>query len=317
MKRYNPKELEPKWQKKWEADGIYRVSDASKKPKRYVLEYFPYPSGAAMHVGHVRNYTIGDALSRFARMRGYEVLHPMGWDAFGLPAENYAIKNRVSPRKAVDENTQKFKKQLMQMGFSYDWSREIDSTDPDYYKWTQWFFLLLFKRGLAYQQESLQWWCPVDKTVLANEQVEAGKCWRCGNEVEKKALKQWFFKITEYADRLLDDLDDLNWSDAIKTMQRNWIGRSVGATISFKLKDHKESIDIFTTRHDTQYGVTFLVLSPEHPLVRTVTTGDQKQDVQEYVKMAAQKSDIERQVAAEKEKTGVFTGGYAINPGPR
>jgi len=235
MRRYNPKEIEPKWQAKWEADKIYQASEDPAKPKRYVLEYFPYPSGAAMHVGHVRNYTIGDAIARFNRMTGHNVLHPMGWDAFGLPAENYAIKNKVSPRKAIDENTARFKKQLMQMGFSYDWSREIDSTDPKYYKWTQWFFLMLFKRGLAYQQESLQWWCPVDKTVLANEQVEDGKCWRCGNEVEKKSLKQWFFKITDYADRLLEDLDDLNWSDSIKTMQRNWIGRSRGAEIDFPL----------------------------------------------------------------------------------
>src|SRR3990172_2531436 len=202
MRRYNPKVIEPKWQKIWDTSRIYRTTEDKSKPKKYLLEYFPYPSGAAMHVGHVRNYTIGDTFSRFTRMRGYNVLHPMGWDAFGLPAENYAIKNHISPKQAIKENTTKFKKQLIQMGFSYDWSREIDSTDPNYYKWTQWFFLLLHKRGLAYQQESLQWWCPVDKTVLANEQVEAGLCWRCGNLVEKKALKQWFLKITEYADRL-------------------------------------------------------------------------------------------------------------------
>lgn len=314
MKRYNPKELEPKWQKVWEERGIHKSSDDSDKPKKYVLEYFPYPSGAAMHVGHVRNYTIGDAVSRFARMRGYEVLHPMGWDAFGLPAENYAIKNKVSPQDAIKDNTSKFKKQLMQMGFGYDWSREIDSTDPNYYKWTQWFFLLLHKRGLAYQQDSLQWWCPVDKTVLANEQVEAGKCWRCGNDVEKKALKQWFFKITDYADRLLNDLDDLNWSDAIKIMQRNWIGKSTGAKITFVIKDSKETLEVFTTRHDTQFGVTFLVIAPEHPLVKALTTEDQGEAVQSYIKEASTKSDIERQVAAEKEKTGVFTGAYAINP---
>ncbi len=314
MKRYNPKELEPKWQKVWEERGIHKSSDDSDKPKKYVLEYFPYPSGAAMHVGHVRNYTIGDAVSRFARMRGYEVLHPMGWDAFGLPAENYAIKNKVSPQDAIKDNTSKFKKQLMQMGFGYDWSREIDSTDPNYYKWTQWFFLLLHKRGLAYQQDSLQWWCPVDKTVLANEQVEAGKCWRCGNDVEKKALKQWFFKITDYADRLLNDLDDLNWSDAIKIMQRNWIGKSTGAKITFVIKDSKETLEVFTTRHDTQFGVTFLVIAPEHPLVKALTTEDQREAVQSYIKEASTKSDIERQVAAEKEKTGVFTGAYAINP---
>lgn len=317
-----------------------------------------------MHVGHVRNYSIGDAIARFNRMRGYNVLHPMGWDAFGLPAENYAIKTGVSPRQAINENTDRFKKQLIQMGFGYDWTREIDSTDPNYYKWTQWFFLLLHKRGLAYQQESLQWWCPVDKTVLANEQVENGRCWRCENEVEKKPLKQWFFKITDYADRLLEDLDDLDWSDAIKTMQKNWIGRSVGAEITFAIAppdahgsdEHKEgssngtngtkeyrevssvgsdtvitesdvrvsgsarkqdsasmSVRIFTTRADTLFGATFMVLAPEHPLVNKIATEVQKTEVESYVKQAQAKSDIERQDTA-REKTGVFTGAYAINP---
>ncbi|MDB5185806.1 MAG: Leucine-tRNA ligase, partial [Candidatus Saccharibacteria bacterium] len=201
MRRYNPKEIEPKWQQAWEEQGIYTASEDPTKPKKYILEYFPYPSGAAMHVGHVRNYTIGDAVARFYRMQGFNVLHPMGWDAFGLPAENYAIKTGISPQQAIAENTGKFKQQLTQMGFSYDWSREINSSDPNYYKWTQWFFKLLFERGLAYQKESLQWWCDTDKTVLANEQVEAGRCWRCGNIVTKKPLKQWFFKITDYADR--------------------------------------------------------------------------------------------------------------------
>ncbi len=489
MQRYTPKDIEPKWQAKWEADKIYQASEDPSKPKKYVLEYFPYPSGAAMHVGHVRNYTIGDAVARHGRMSGYNVLHPMGWDAFGLPAENYAIKNKVSPRQAIDENTARFKQQLMQMGFSYDWSREIDSTDPKYYKWTQWFFLVLFNRGLAYQQESLQWWCPHDKTVLANEQVENGKCWRCGNIVEKKSLKQWFFKITDYADRLLNDLDDLDWSDAIKSMQRNWIGRSQGAEVEFAIdqpadyvllhgytgspqgnfhpalsqkikslghtvfapqlpntdnptiaeqvkyvqdnyeftentvllghslgapvalkvveglskpikklvivagfaqpkfidkqrpfektfdwnfdfdkikknveeivilratndttvpqeradylaeklggnlvdfvaeKDHARgksepvvivntinSLRVFTTRHDTQYGVTFLVLAPEHPLVKTITTKEQRSAVEAYVKQAGRKSDLERQAEDEKTKIGVTTGAYAINP---
>lgn len=313
MKRYNPKDIEPRWQKIWEESKIYQATEDGSKPKKYILEYFPYPSGAAMHVGHVRNYTIGDAIARFNRMQGYNVLHPMGWDAFGLPAENYAIKNKISPRKAIDENTDKFRKQLMQMGFSYDWSREIDSTDPNYYKWTQWFFLLLFKKGLAYQQESLQWWCPVDKTVLANEQVEAGKCWRCGNEVEKKALKQWFFKITDYADRLLEDLEDLNWSEAIKSMQRNWIGKSKGAEIDFEVAGSKENIRVFTTRPDTLFGATFMVVAPEHPIVKTITTIEQKPAVEKYVKKAQQKSDIERQ-ETEQEKTGVFTGAYAVNP---
>jgi leucyl-tRNA synthetase len=313
MQRYNPKEIEPKWQQAWADSGIYRADDSSTKPKKYILEYFPYPSGAAMHVGHVRNYAIGDAMSRFARMRGYNVLHPMGWDAFGLPAENYAIKNGISPRTAIDQNTSRFKQQLTQMGFGYDWSREIDSTDPGYYKWTQWFFQLLFKKGLAYQKESLQWWCPVDKTVLANEQVEAGRCWRCGSEVEKKALKQWFFKITDYADRLEKDLDDVNWSESIKSMQRNWIGRSKGAQVSFALDGHQEKLDVFTTRPDTLFGVTFMVLAPEHPLVKQIATKDQRQQVENYQQKARSKSDIERQ-ETNREKTGVFTGAYAINP---
>lgn len=313
MRRYNPREIESQWQKTWEEQGIYKATEDPAKPKKYILEYFPYPSGAAMHVGHVRNYTIGDATARFMRMQGYNVLHPMGWDAFGLPAENYAIKTGISPRQAIDENTKRFRQQLMQMGFSYDWSREIDSTDPKYYKWTQWFFLLLFKRGLAYQQESLQWWCPFDKTVLANEQVEAGRCWRCGNEVEKKALKQWFFKITDYADRLEKDLDDVNWSESIKSMQRNWIGRSKGAEVDFRIEGSDAVIRVFTTRPDTLFGATFMVLAPEHPAIEKITTADQKSKVESYKAATLKKSEIERQ-ETEREKTGVFTGAYAINP---
>ncbi len=313
MRRYNPKAIEPKWQKKWAQESIYQATEDPAKPKRYVLEYFPYPSGAAMHVGHVRNYTIGDVIARWRRMMGDNVLHPMGWDAFGLPAENYAIKTGISPQQAIKQNTTKFKQQLMQMGFGYDWSREINSSDPSYYKWTQWFFLLLFKRGLAYQQDSLQWWCPFDKTVLANEQVENGRCWRCGHEVEKKALKQWFFKITDYADRLADDLDNLDWSDAIKAMQRNWIGRSVGAEVDFRIDGSSSTITVFTTRPDTLFGATFMVLAPEHPLVDRITTDEQKDKVTNYIKDAQKKSDIERQ-ETETDKTGVFTGAYAINP---
>ena len=332
MKRYNPKEIEPKWQQKWEESGIYKATEDSTKPKRYVLEYFPYPSGAAMHVGHVRNYTIGDAVARFYRMQGENVLHPMGWDAFGLPAENYAIKNNISPSQAIAENTAKFKQQLTQMGFSYDWSREIDSSKPEYYKWTQWFFNLLFDRGLAYQKDSLQWWCDTDKTVLANEQVEAGKCWRCGDTVTKKPLKQWFFKITDYADRLVEDLEKLDWSDSIKSMQKNWIGKSKGAEIEFKLADvviptvaegsdqisrqarnDTPVIRVFTTRPDTLFGATFMVLAPEHELVQKITTKEQKTEVDSYIKQAQAKSDVERQ-ETNREKTGVFTGAYAINP---
>lgn len=314
MQRYNPKDIEPKWQHVWEETKVYQVDANSTRPKKFILEYFPYPSGAAMHVGHVRNYAIGDAMARFARMRGYNVLHPMGWDAFGLPAENYAIKTGISPQQAIEQNTGRFKQQLTQMGFGYDWSREITSSNPDYYRWTQWFFLLLFKKGLAYQQESLQWWCPVDKTVLANEQVEAGRCWRCGSEVEKKSLKQWFFKITAYADRLEKDLDDVNWTDSIKSMQRNWIGRSQGATVRFMVADSDNKVaEVFTTRPDTLYGATFVVLAPEHPLVAEITTDDRRQQVENYQQKARNKSDIERQ-ETNREKTGVFTGGYVVNP---
>jgi leucyl-tRNA synthetase len=313
MKRYDPSSIEPKWQKIWEENKIYQASNDTLQPKKYVLEYFPYPSGVAMHVGHVRNYSIGDVISRYYRMKGYNVLHPMGWDAFGLPAENYAIKNNVSPRVAIDENTSRFKQQLIQMGFGYDWSREIDSTDPNYYRWTQWFFLFLFKKGLAYQKESLQWWCPVDKTVLANEQVEAGKCWRCGQAVEKKALKQWFFKNTDYADRLLNDLDDLDWSNSIKTMQRNWIGKSHGNRVQFLVEGTDQKIEVFTTAIDTIYGVTFMVLSPEHELVQKITTKDHHANVNSYIHQAQSKSEIERQDES-KEKTGTFTGAYALNP---
>jgi leucyl-tRNA synthetase len=313
MQRYIPKDIEQKWQQKWETDKIYQATEDPSKPKRYVLEYFPYPSGAAMHVGHVRNYTIGDAIARFNRMNGYNVLHPMGWDAFGLPAENYAINHGISPRKAIDENTARFKRQLTQMGFSYDWSREIDSTDPKYYRWTQWLFLLLFKKGLAYQKEALVNWDPVEKTVLANEQVIDGRGERSGALVEKKPLKQWFFKITDYADRLLEDLDDLNWTDAIKTIQRNWIGRSQGAELDFAVDGSDQKIRVFTTRPDTLFGATFMVLAPEHPLVEQIATAEHKQTVMNYIKKAEAKSDIERQ-ETDREKTGVSTGAHAINP---
>ncbi len=323
MKRYNPKEIEPKWQQQWLDSKIYEASDQSDKPKKYIMEYFPYPSGAAMHVGHVRNYTIGDAISRYSRMRGFNVLHPMGWDAFGLPAENYAIKTGISPKEAIKVNTTRFKQQLSQMGFGYDWSREFASSDPEYYRWTQWFFLLLFKRGLAYQKDSLQWWCPVDKTVLANEQVEEGKCWRCGSAVEKKALKQWFFKITEYADRLEKDLDDVDWPDGIKNMQRNWIGHKTGINVTYKVADARtdEEITVFTTRPDTNYGATFVVLAPEHPFVQKVMSQEivpkdgpsHWQAVQHYVQKALAKSDIERQEEG-RLKTGAFTGLHIINP---
>jgi leucyl-tRNA synthetase len=313
VKRYNPKELEPKWQKIWEESGINKATEDKTKPKRYVLEYFPYPSGAAMHVGHVRNYAIGDVVSRHMRMCGYNVLHPMGWDAFGLPAENYAIKNNISPRKAIDQNTSKFKQQLMQMGFSYDWSREIDSTDPAYYKWTQWFFLLLYKKGLAYQKESLQWWCPHDKTVLANEQVENGKCWRCGHTVEKKSLKQWFFKITDYADRLADDLEKLDWSESIKSMQRNWIGRSDGIVYTNKVRDTDLTIQSFSAHFEAFTANTFVAIAPDHPFLPTLLKGiDKKDEILAEAKKMALKRDVEGPKGLE-ELEGIFTERYAID----
>jgi leucyl-tRNA synthetase len=313
MQRYNPKDIEPKWQKTWLDNKIYEASEDPERPKKYVLEYFPYPSGAAMHVGHVRNYTIGDAVARFNRMNGFNVLHPMGWDAFGLPAENYAIKNKVSPRAAIDENTTRFKEQLIQMGFSYDWSREIDSTDPKYYRWTQWLFLLLFKKGLAYQKESLQWWCPYDKTVLANEQVENGRCWRCGHLVGKKALKQWFFKITDYADRLVDDLDNLNWSDAIKSMQRNWIGRSDGIVYTNKVKDTELEISTFSAHFEAFTANTFVVIAPDHPFLPTLLGGVEKKDeILEAAKQMALKRDVEGPKGLE-EVEGIFTERFALD----
>src|SRR3990167_11241049 len=231
MRRYNPKVIEPKWQKVWDESKIYEATESKSKPKRYVLEYFPYPSGSAMHVGHVRNYTIGDAVARYARMRGMNVLHPMGWDAFGLPAENYAIKHNLSPRISTNRNAKTFKQQLKQIGFSYDWSREVDTSSPEYYKWTQWLFLKLYEQGLAYKRLAPVNWCPSCQTVLANEQVENGKCERCETDVMQKNLEQWFFKVTAYAEELLNKIDDLDYAEALKATQRNWIGKSEGAEI--------------------------------------------------------------------------------------
>lgn len=313
-KRYDPKVVEPKWQKKWADSEIYKASEDPSKPKRYVLEYFPYPSGAAMHVGHVRNYTIGDSLARFYRMNGYNVLYPMGWDAFGLPAENYAIKNNISPKQAIKENTTKFKQQLTQMGFSYDWSREIDSSDPSYYKWTQWFFKLLFDRGLAYQKESLQWWCETDKTVLANEQVEGGKCWRCGNEVTKKPLKQWFFKITDYADRLVEDLEDLDWTDSIKAMQRNWIGRSEGMLFTAPVKDTDMTIQTFSAHFEAFAADTFVVIAPDHPLLKKLVEGTaEEKKVRNAADDMVKKRDLQG-FTDDGEVHGIFTGRYIVDP---
>lgn len=311
MERYNPTKIEEKWQKIWETEQAFRAEENGAE-KMYLAEMFPYPSGAGLHVGHVRNFSIVDVLARFYAQNGKNVLRPFGYDTFGLPAENYAIKTGISPAEATKTNINNFRKQAKRLGFYIDWNREINTSDPEYYRWTQWCFLQLFKKGLAYQKESYQWWCPNDQTVLANEQVENGHCWRCGSEVEKKKMKQWFFKITAYADELLDEIDQLDWPEKIKTMQKNWIGRSEGANVKFKIKDQEDTIDIFTTRLDTICGATFLVLAPEHPKIPDLITKDTEEEVKNYCAAAIKKSEIERQ--ENKEKTGVFTGSFAINP---
>lgn len=331
MKRYNPSEIESKWQKIWSETKLYEVTEDSSKPKKYVAGMFPYPSGAGLHVGHVRNYSIVDVIARFNRQQGYNVLNPIGWDTFGLPAENYAIKTGTPPAVSTATNIKNFKNQFLRLGMSIDWSREINTTDPEYYRWTQWIFTQLFERGLAYQAERAQWWCPFDKTVLANEQVEAGRCWRCDNLVEKKLMKQWFFKITAYADELLDGIDQLDWPSGIKAMQRNWIGKSVGAELNFSLdfgsdernhsidpEGNKSHLTVFTTRADTIYGATYLVLAPEHIwLTLALKHGGvltNTEAVQAYVTAAAKKSDLERQ-ADQKDKTGIkLEGVEAVNP---
>lgn len=320
MKRYNPAEIEPKWQQHWAEDQRYRADDASPKPKYYVTGMFPYPSGAGMHAGHFMEHSIVDAVARFRRSLGHEVLYPMGWDSFGLPAENYAIKTGKRPQETTATNIANFTTQLRRVGASIDWSREINTSDPEYYRWTQWIFTQLFERGLAYQKDSLQWWCPKDKTVLANEQVINGRCWRCEEVVVKKPMKQWFFKITEYADQLLADIPALDWPDKIKQAQTNWIGRSEGAEIRFALdkpaaatESDATDITVFSTRPDTLFGATFLVLAPEHPLAQHLARGDAQETVLVYIAEAVKKSEIER-TNDTKDKTGVFTGSYAINP---
>ncbi|MFA5360627.1 MAG: leucine--tRNA ligase [Candidatus Paceibacterota bacterium] len=315
---YQPNKIEPKWQKIW-AKNNYKNWHAQDKPKGkhiYILDMFPYPSGEGLHVGHIEGYTASDILSRYYRMKGLDVLHPMGWDAFGLPAENYALKTKKNPKKVVSQNIKYFRKQLQQMGFSYDWQREINTTDPNYYKWTQWIFLQLYKNGLAYEDEVPVNFCPSCKTVLADEEVVEGKCERCGSAVVRKKLKQWILKITAMADRLLKDLDLLDWPARVKTMQKNWIGRSEGVEVEFKVVGQNEHLKVFTTRIDTIFGVTYLVLAPEHELVPKITKENYKDEVENYVKKALQKSDFERQFAS-KEKSGVFTGAYAINPSNR
>lgn len=312
MDRYEPLKIEEKWQKKWEEEEAFKTTEVPNQPKMFLAEMFPYPSGAGLHVGHVRNFTIVDVLTRFYRQQGLNVLRPFGYDTFGLPAENYAIKTGTAPQEITKVNIANFRKQAKRLGYAIDWSREINTSDPEYYKWTQWCFLQLYKKGLAYQKESYQWWCPEDQTVLANEQVENGKCWRCGHEVEKKKMKQWFFKITAYADELLEEIDHLEWPEKIKTMQRNWIGRSVGAEIDFEVVGGAPKITVFTTRPDTILGATFLVVAPEYSALEALTTDDTREKVLAYKADSLKKSEIERQ--ENKEKTGVFTGSYAINP---
>jgi leucyl-tRNA synthetase len=313
MMRYNPSEIEPKWQAVWDEKKTYHVESDASKQKIYVSGMFPYPSGAGMHAGHAFSYSIVDAIARFHRAHGKNVLNPMGWDTFGLPAENYAIKTGTAPAEVTKVNIANFKEQFKRMGVSIDWEREINTSDPEYYRWTQWIFTELLKRHLAYQKESLQWWCPVDKTVLANEQVEGGKCWRCGTDVVKKSMKQWFFKITEYADALLDEIEDLDWPQKIKTAQTNWIGKSQGAEIDFSVSTSDEIVTVFSTRPDTLFGATFIVLAPEHPSTKQVAVGDAKDFVEAYVSDTIKKSEIER-MNDTRVKTGVFTGSYAINP---
>ena len=311
--RYDPHEIEARWQAVWRQRDAYRTPDTSDRPTFYCLDFFPYPSGDGLSVGHCRNYVPTDAISRFYRMRGRNVLHPMGWDAFGLPAENYALKMGVHPRVSTESNIATYKRQMDMIGLGFDWSREISSIDPDYYKWTQWFFLLMYERGLAYRATGQQWWCPSCKTILANEQVEQGRCWRCGTEVTRKDLEQWYFRITEYAQRLLDDLDAIDWPESIKLMQTNWIGRSEGAEVEFALPDRDDTLTVFTTRPDTLFGATYMVLAPEHPLVDELTTDEHRATVVAYQDQVRRESEIER-LSIEKEKGGVFIGAVAVNP---
>jgi leucyl-tRNA synthetase len=312
--RYDFKEIEQKWQKHWADTNAFRTTEDKTKEKYYVLEMFPYPSGK-LHMGHVRNYSIGDVVARFKTMNGFNVLHPMGWDSFGLPAENAAIKNGVEPSIWTWNNIAEMRRQLQELGLSYDWDREVATCDPDYYKWMQWIFIQFYNKGLAYKKENPVNWCPSCQTVLANEQVVDGGCERCGTEVGKKELSQWYLKITDYADRLLNNLDQLpGWPNKVKIMQKNWIGRSEGAEVTFEIENFDKPLDIFTTRPDTLFGVTYMVLAPEHPYVRELVEGTEfETPVNEYVTKVSHMTDIER-TSAVGDKTGVFIGRYSINP---
>ncbi|TSI03049.1 leucine--tRNA ligase [Lysinibacillus sp. BW-2-10] len=310
---FNHQEIEKKWQQHWADNKTFKTLNDGAKPKFYALDMFPYPSGAGLHVGHPEGYTATDILSRFKRMQGYDVLHPMGWDAFGLPAEQYALDTGNDPAEFTAQNIATFKRQIQELGFSYDWDREINTTDPEYYKWTQWIFIQLYKKGLAYIDEVAVNWCPALGTVLANEEVIDGKSERGGHPVERRPMKQWMLKITAYADRLIDDLEEVDWPESIKEMQRNWIGRSEGAEVTFTLDGSDEFFKVFTTRPDTLFGATYCVLAPEHKLVAQITTAEQQTAVDAYLEKVKLKSDLERTDLA-KEKTGVFTGAYAVNP---
>lgn len=310
---FDHQKMEQKWQKHWLENKIFKTDTYSTKEKIYALDMFPYPSGAGLHVGHPEGYTATDIISRMKRMQGYEVLHPMGWDAFGLPAEQYALDTGNSPEAFTRKNIATFKRQIQELGFSYDWGREISTMNPNYYKWTQWIFTKLYEKGLAYMDEVAVNWCPALGTVLANEEVIDGKSERGGHPVVRKPMTQWMLRITAYADRLLDDLEDLDWPESIKDMQRNWIGRSEGAEVTFGIDGHKETFTVFTTRPDTLFGATYAVLAPEHPFVKEIVTNDQREAVKNYLDKVQTKSDLERTDLA-KDKTGVFTGAYAINP---
>jgi leucyl-tRNA synthetase len=309
---YDPKRIEPKWQRYWQENATFRTNEDRSRPKFYVLDMFPYPSGEGLHVGHPEGYTATDIVARYKRMRGFNVLHPMGWDAYGLPAERYAVRSGVHPTITTTKNIANFKSQVQRLGFSYDWSRELSTTDPDFVRWTQWIFLKLYERGLAYQAEVPVNWCPAQGTVLANEEVKDGKYVETGEPVERRLMRQWMLKITAYADRLLEDLDELDWPEGIKTMQRNWIGRSEGAEITFVVDGSREPLSVYTTRPETIWGATFIVLSPEHPLASTITTPTQRCAVDAYLARTASLSDVEK--LQERAKTGAFTGATTINP---
>lgn len=310
---YQPQAIEPKWQQYWDEHKTFKTHENPSKPKFYALDMFPYPSGAGLHVGHPEGYTATDIVARYKRMRGYNVLHPMGWDAFGLPAEQYAMDTGKHPRDFTVQNIDTFRRQIKSLGFSYDWDREISTTDPEYFKWTQWIFIQLYKRGLAYVAEIPVNWCPALGTVLANEEVIDGKSERGNHPVIRRPMRQWILKITDYAERLLDDLEELDWTESIKDMQRNWIGKSTGAEVRFDIEGHDQHLTVFTTRPDTLFGASYCVLAPEHELVNRITTEEQKEAVKDYQEQAARKSDLERTDLA-KDKSGVFTGAYAVNP---